>query len=77
MKAKSSSQIERFPYPMFANWQHIGKFVHVSELEKFLEPNCSNFVVECDLSSRVSQNVRNFGFFEKIDGFFEKKLDFF
>ena len=28
--------------------RHIGKFVHVSEREKFFEQNCSEFAVECD-----------------------------
>ena len=45
--------------------------------EIFQSPNCSKFAVEGDLNSKISQNVRNLGFFEKTMGCFEKKLDFF
>ena len=43
---------------------------------KFFPPNYSKFAVECDWNNKISQNVQNLGFL-KIDGFFEKKLEFF
>ena len=47
-KAKSSSQIGVFFYPMFANWVHAKMMLARSEREIFFSPNCSKFAVECD-----------------------------
>ena len=33
----------------------------------------SKFDVNCDWTSKISQNVQSLGFFKKIDGLFEKK----
>ena len=82
MKAKSSSQMRHFrrfslPDVCQLRSRHIDKFVHATEREIVFRPNCSKFAVECDWNSRNSQNVQNLGFFEKIDGFFEKNLIFF
>ena len=58
--------------------RHIGKFVHATDGEIIFKPNSRKLVVECDWNSEISQNVRNLGLFEKIDGFFwEKNLIFF
>ena len=46
-------------------------FARVSEREFF-----PAIAVEYDSNSKFSQNVQNLGFFEKIDEFFEKKLEF-
>ena len=43
----------------------------LSEIEIFSSPILSNFAVECDVNSKISQTVQNF----KIWFFFEKKLD--
>ena len=52
-------------------------FVHVSERETFFSPNCSKFAVECDWNSKFLKMFKIWVFIEKIDGFFEKKLEFF
>ena len=59
---------------MFASWARVNEptsVVHVSEFHFFF----SKFV-ECDWNSKISQNVQNLGFLKKIDGFFEKKIEF-
>ena len=33
----------------------------------------SKFAKKCDWISKISQNVQNLGFFNKVDGFLEKK----
>ena len=53
--------------------RHIGKFVHASEREIIFWPNCSKFAKECDWNKTLEIWV----FFEKIDGFFEKKLKYY
>ena len=54
------------------NWTNIG----CSRVCQFFSSNCSKFVVERDWNSKISQNVQNLGFFKKMDGFFEKILNF-
>ena len=63
---------------MFANcvYANIGSLFTI-ELEIVFSPVCSKFTAECDCNTKNSQNVQNLGFFGKIDGFFEKELDFF
>ena len=66
---KSSSQGEGF----FTRCLSIAftMFAHVSERD-FFSPICSNFGVECDGKSEISQSVQNVFFFEKIE-YFSKK----
>ena len=47
-------------------------FVHVSDRD-FVSPNFSEFIVECEWSSKISQKNQKMDFFGKIDGFFSKK----
>ena len=65
MGGKSSSQSERF-LPDFSNC------IHVCSCFSSI---CSTYTVKCDRISKISQNVQNLGFFEKLMGF-SKKPDF-
>ena len=56
--------------------RHNGKFVHTTDSEIIFWPNCSKFAGECDWNSENSPKVQNLKFFGKIDGFFEKNLEF-
>ena len=56
---------------------HIGNYVEAFECEIIIWPNCSKFAVECTWNGKIPQNVWNLCFFsEKVDGFFEKKLEY-
>ena len=78
IKTKSSSQMERFfiryfPHAFSSHRQVCSRFW----TWKILWPNCSNFAVECDWSSKIFKMFKIRVFFEKMDGFFGKNIDFF
>ena len=52
------------------------QYVPITEREIFFNNKESKFAVECDWNSKISQNVQNSGFIEKVDGFSEKKNNF-
>ena len=41
-----------------------------SDLEHFSTPNNSKFTLECHSNGEISQNIKNLGFFEKLDCFY-------
>ena len=66
-----------FPDVCHLRLRHIGQFVDATEVEIIYWPNCIQFSEESDWNGKVSQNIGVFGLFtEKIDAFFEKKLEF-
>ena len=78
MEGKSSTEnaeIERF---LLRLWQMIMSDVSES-VRSFLSPNYRNFAVEWDWNNKISQNVRNLGFFEKKNDcfFLKNELIFF
>ena len=73
MKAKSSSRKSAF----FSWWCPIAftptsAFLFTSELEFTVSLKCSNFAVECDWN-RILKQIKIWGFFPKLDGFFPNK----
>ena len=48
-----------------------------SEFQKLSLPNCSEFALECDQKSEFLKTYKIRVCTKKIDGFLEKKLDFF
>ena len=61
MKGELSIQRDRFLTPtcqfILSNVKQFPLF-NASNREKFLSPRFSKFAVECDLNSKISQNVR-------------------
>ena len=83
MKAKSSTQMGHidvfFTRCLPIAFTPTSALLFTSEREFSFWLNCSNFAVECDWNSKISQNVQKFGVFfkKKQMGFSKKILNFF
>ena len=79
MKAKYSSQMDhfrRFFYPMFANCVHATS-ASLFTLLNIFDQIVANLPSNATEIERFLKTIEIWVFFEKIDGFLEKKLEFF